>query len=171
MKKIIVILAIMTLYSCEKEDNPIPFSAKVLGEWETYKIERQDLFLDWDAGGFVQSVGWIDVTGQMTTELTLEFNEDYSFNALYANVITSGGIWSKKNDDNFSLTFNSSQWSDLQEDYIVNFYCDNTMSIQYLVEAPAGNHDFQNDDWYVIQYYRLPETVKCDDLINYYVNN
>lgn len=41
----------------------------------------------------------------MTTELTLEFNEDYSFNSLYAHVVTSHGIWNEINKDNFSLTF------------------------------------------------------------------
>jgi hypothetical protein len=51
----------------------------------------------------------------MTTELTLEFNEDYSFHSLYAHVVQSNGIWNEINKDNFSLTFNSSPRSGLQE--------------------------------------------------------
>ena len=43
------------------------------------------------------------------------------------------------------------------------------MSIEYLVEAPAGNHDFQNSDWYAVGYYRTPGSVECDAQIEYYV--
>ena len=172
MKKLVLLIAIIILCSCEKDDtgNVIPAPAKVLGEWEPYKIERQVLILDWNAGDLVQSIGWSDVTPS-SMNVSMKFNEDFSFNVFYDTVITSGGIWSKTNDDNFSLTFNTNPFSDLQENYKINFYCDNTMSIQYLLEAPAGDHDFQNDDWYIIQYYRLPETLACDDLINYNVTD
>ena len=43
------------------------------------------------------------------------------------------------------------------------------MSIEYLVEAPAGNHDFKDSEWYAVGYFRTPGSVECDAQIEYYV--
>ena len=49
-------------------------------------------------------------------------------------------------------------------------YCDNTMSIQYRKPPPVGDNDFQDTDFYAIQYYRTPSTEACADLIEYQVD-
>jgi len=41
--------------------------------------------------------------------------------------------------------------------------------LKNLVEAPAGNHYFQDSDWYVVGYYRTPGSVECDAQIEYNV--
>ena len=73
---------------------------------------------------------WYDQTSQFSTESTIEFNEDYSFNDFYAGVLVAEGIWNEINDDMFSFTFNDPlhNWSDLVNTFTVNFYCDNTIS-------------------------------------------
>ena len=45
------------------------------------------------------------------------------------------------------------------------------MSIKFRVEPPAGNNDFQDEDWYEVSYFRAPGTTQCDDLIDYYVGS
>ena len=147
----------------------------ITGEWEMFKREKQDIYIaeitpDLE---FIYDMHWIDVTSAFATESTLEFNEDYSFSDFYADVLVAEGIWNVSDDEMFSFTFNddsSNGWSDLQDTYTVNFYCDNTMSIQYLVPPPAGDNDFQDSDFYVIQYYRTPGTSECEDLIEYQVD-
>jgi len=114
---------------------------------------------------------WYDLTPSAEPEPSLIFDNDNTFETSYAGVITGVGVWSEIDENLFSFTFNQNPWSSLESNYIVQFYCDNTMSIKYLVESPAGNHDFQDSDWYLVQYFRTPETVECDDLVNYYVSD
>ena len=173
MKKVLLLIAIMTLSSCEKEDSDNLISApeKVIGEWEVYKFEKQELILDFEDGEMVQSMEWYDQTPSQEPEVSLTFNNDNTFETFYADVITGEGVWSEIDENSFSFTFNQNPWSSLESNYIVQFHCDNTMSIKHLVEPPAGNHDFQDSDWYVVRYYRAPESVECDDLINYYVTD
>jgi hypothetical protein len=174
MKKVFLLLTIMVVafMSCgdnELNEAPIP-EARIIGEWETYKVEKQELILDFNTDGSVnQSMEWFDQTSQFSIDSTLKFNEDYSFNDFYAEVLVGEGIWNEINEDIFSFTFNDplNNWSDLANTYSVSFYCDNTISVQYLIPPPAGNHEFQDSDWYVIQYYRTPGTLECDDLIEY----
>ena len=134
-----------------------------------YKVEKQDLVLDFVNGEMVQSMEWYDLTPSAEPEPSLIFDNDNTFETSYAGVITGEGVWSEIDENSFSFTFNQNLWSSLESNYIVQFDCDNTMSIKYLVEPPAGNHDFQDSDWYLVQYFRTPETVECDDLVNYYV--
>jgi hypothetical protein len=178
MKKLLLLLLLImavAFMSCEKDDlNETPvLEARIIGEWETFKVEKQELILDFNTDGSLnQSMQWYDQTSQFSTESTLEFNEDYFFNDFYAGVLVGEGIWNEINEDMLSFTFNNplNNWSDLANTYTVNFYCDNTISIQYLIPPPAGNHEFQDSDWYVIQYYRTPGTSECDDLIQYQVD-
>jgi hypothetical protein len=175
MKKLLFLsLLTLSLFSCESEDsNEQPLPAKVLGEWETYKVEKQELHLEGFNGvQAIHSIKWYDQTSQFSTESTLEFNEDSTFKNFYANVTTGEGTWNIIDDQTFNFTFNDPlrNWSDLENSYTVNFYCDNTMSIQYRITPPAGNHDFQDADWHIIQYYRTPGTLQCDDSIDYKVN-
>ena len=172
-KLLFLTLLSLSLFSCESEDSkeqPIP--AMVLGEWETYKLERQELHLESANGELIQSIKWYDQTSQFATESTLAFTEDNTFKNFYANVTTGEGTWNTIDDKTFNFTFNNplSNWSALEDSYTVNFYCNNSMSIQYRIVPPAGNHNFQNTDWYIIQYYRTPGTSQCDDSINYKVN-
>ena len=134
-----------------------------------YKVEKQDLVLDFVNGEMVQSMEWYDLTPSAEPEPSLIFDNDNTFETSYAGVIKGEGVWSEIDENSFSFTFNQNLWSSLESNYIVQFDCDNTMSIKYLVEPPAGNHDFQDSDWYLVQYFRTPETVECDDLVNYYV--
>jgi hypothetical protein len=145
---------------------------RILGEWEMFKREAQELSLDFIDGELIYSVKWYDLTGSFATEAKLEFNEDYSFGHFYAEVPVSDGIWNKVDDDTYSLTFNDTQenWSEYTDTYVVNFYCDNTMSIQYRKPPPVGDNDFQDTDFYAIQYYRTPSTEACADLIEYQVD-
>ena len=116
-------------------------------------------------------MAWSDLTPSQEPEPSLKFNGDNTFEQFYAAVLTREGIWSEIDENSFSFTFNQDPWSSLQSNYIVQFHCDNTMSIEYLVEAPAGNHDFQDSDWYAVRYFRTQGTDECDDLVNYYVTD
>ena len=91
MKKLLFLsLLTLSLFSCESEDsNEQPLPAKVLGEWETYKVEKQELHLEGFSGvQAIHSIKWYDQTSQFSTESTLEFNEDSTFKNFYANVTT-----------------------------------------------------------------------------------
>ena len=176
---LICLSALLFLASCEKEnldetttvtsDQTAP--ARMLGEWEHYKREVEELILEFEDGEMVQSMEWIDLTSSMANELTLEFYEDLTFSGFYAGVETHQGAWSEENDSTFIFTFDEYPWSDLTETYVVNFHCDSTMSIKFRVEPPAGNNDFQDEDWYEVSYFRAPGTTQCDDLIDYYVGS
>ena len=167
----------LILASCEKENldettidtSNQTASARIVGEWEAYKREAEELLWSFDGVGIVQSMGWIDLTSSFANEGTLEFYEDHTFISFYSGVQTHEGDWIEENDSTFSFTFDEYPWSDLTETYVVNFHCDNTMSINFRVEPPAGNHDFQDANWYEESYFRIPGTIECDDLTDYYV--
>ena len=171
--------ALLFLASCEKDNldetttvtSGQTAPARMLGEWEHYKREVEELILEFEDGEMVQSMEWIDLTSSMANELTLEFYEDLTFSGFYAGVETHQGAWSEENDSTFIFTFDEYPWSDLTETYVVNFHCDSTMSIKFRVEPPAGNNDFQDEDWYEVSYFRAPGTTQCDDLIDYYVGS
>ena len=171
---VLLILLAITFTSCEEESKPLPKElTKIEGAWENYRVEKHELVgVDFSNGTAIFEKQWFDQTSQFSTRNTLEFNEDYTFTNLYAGVNTGhNGMWSKINDRTFSLTFNNplNTWSELTDTYIVNFYCDNTMSIEYLVAPPAGNHGFEN--FYIKVYFRTPETSECSEQIDYYVSN
>lgn len=171
--------ALLFLASCEKDNlddtttvtSDQNASARIVGEWEAYKREVEELILGFEDGEMVQSMGWIDLTSSFANEGTLEFYEDHTFISFYAGVQTHEGDWIEENDSTFSFTFDEYPWSDLTETYVVNFHCDSTMSIKFRVEPPAGNNDFQDEDWYEVSYFRAPGTTQCDDLIDYYVGS
>ena len=65
MKKIFLILTLSIFaFSCENEDrdNIVSTQAKVIGEWEVYKVEKQDLVPELVNGEIVQSMEWHDLT-------------------------------------------------------------------------------------------------------------
>jgi hypothetical protein len=179
-KLILLVIMAVAFMSCEKDDlNETPVAevevqTRIIGEWEMFKREKQDIYLveiTPDLEG-IWEMHWIDLTSSQATESTLEFNEDYSFSDFYAAVLVSDGIWNKIDDDTYSFTFNDplGNWSEYSDTYLVNFYCDNTMSIQFLIPPPVGDNDFQDIDFYSIQYYRTPGTEECADLIEYQVD-
>lgn len=176
MKKLLFVIMAVAFISCETDDsNESPAAeveSRILGEWEMYKREAQELSLDFIDGALINSVKWYDLTGSFAIEAKLEFNEDYSFGHFYAEVPVGDGIWNKVDDDTYSITFNDPQenWSEYTDTYVVNFYCDHTMSIQYRKPPPVGDNDFQDTDFYAIQYYRTPGIEVCADLIEYQVD-
>ncbi len=170
------------LASCQKENidktitvipNPT-VSAKITGKWETYKLERQELIIDSIVGtppkAFTSMV-WRDQTPSRITDGTMDFNDDYTFQHFYAEVLVYSGTWNEVNDSTFTMTFDpngNGEWSKITTDYIVTKHCNNTMSVDYLVAPPAGNHEHHDDDWHIVTYFRTPGTFECDDLIDYY---
>ena len=65
MKKLLMLTVLtLSLICCEKEDtdNLVSVQAKVLGEWEVYKFEKQELILDFEDGEMVQSMEWRDLS-------------------------------------------------------------------------------------------------------------
>ena len=134
MTKNVILLSVFAvlMFGCSKNDTP----PKIIGEWEVYKFERQTLSLDSiDATTFdlYQSMAWSDLTPSQEPEPSLRFNDDNTFEQFYAAVLTREGIWTEIDKNLFSFTFNQDPWSSLQSNYIVQFHCDNTMSIEYLV--------------------------------------
>ena len=183
---LICLSALLFLASCEKENIDITntvtpestSSAKILGEWEMYKVEKHELMLDsitLDPPQAFSSMVWFDQTSSMVNETTMDFNDDNTFQNFYADVLVFVGNWSEVNESEFTLTFvpeespAGSEWSDINTDYIVTVYCDNSMSIEYQIAPPAGNHEWHDADWHYIAYFRTPGTTQCDDLIDYYV--
>ena len=172
MKKIFLLLTLLIFaFSCENEDNVDSTQAKVIGEWEVYKFEKQELVQEFVDGEVVQSMEWYDLTPSAEPETSLTFENDNTFETNYAGVVTGDGVWSEIDENTFSFTFNENPWSLLESNYIVQFHCDNTMSIKHLVAPPAGNHNFQDSDWYIVRYLRMPGTDECDDSVNYYVTD
>ena len=87
-------------------ETPTP-KARIIGEWEAYKVEKQELILGFKANGSLnQSIQWFDQTSKLSTESRLAFNEDYSFNDFYARVLIGKGIWNEINKDMYIFTFN-----------------------------------------------------------------
>ena len=181
-KKILLItLGMATVFtSCRKEviDETITVvppqteSPKIIGDWESYKWEKQDLVLediDIVSGQLIHSMQW---TAQPMNDNQLIFSDDHTFDELYAGVNSREGNWEvvSNNPYEFTFTFSSTPWSNLQTVYSAKMHCDNTMSIKYRVAPPAGNHEFQNAEWYHVVYYRKNGTTQCDDLVDYYVD-
>jgi hypothetical protein len=168
------------LASCKKENvdetitviPPTPAAAKIEGNWEVYKIEKQELVSDLIGGQIVWSMGWVDQTPLSAEESTMTFDGDKTFQQFYAEVPVGNGNWEAAADNpyQFTVTFNAGGWSPLQDIYTLQLACDNTMSVKYRVEPPAGNHNFQNEEWYVTCYFKTPGTVPCDSLVDYNVN-
>jgi len=156
----------------ENQEDMIDIS-RILGEWESFAREKQDIYLveiTPDLEG-IYAMHWVDFTSPRNPEFTIDFYEDYSFGNFYADVLVSDGVWNKIDDDTYTFSFNDpiANWSDYTNTYYVNFYCDNTMSIEYLIPPPAGDNDFQETDFYEIVYFRTPESEECSDLIDFYV--
>lgn len=187
MKKLIMLKTILLslsltliLSGCKKEakDETVtivptpPAAPKVIGEWEVYKIEKIELVTLFENGQLVNSMEWYDQTPLFPEDFNLNFHENKTFQEFYAGVLVNGGGWNvvANNEKEYSFYFDNSPWSALQETYITHFYCDNTMSVKYRVPPPAGNHGFQDAEWYVVYYYKRPGTLPCDDLVDYYVN-
>ena len=168
------------LASCKKENvdetitviPPTPAAAKIEGNWEVYKIEKQELVSDFIGGQIVWSMEWVDQTPSSAEEITMTFDGDKTFQEFYAEVPVRNGNWEavEDNPNQFTFTFNEGGWSPLQDIYTLQLACDNTMSVKYRVEPPAGNHNFQNEEWYVTYYFKTPGTVPCDSLVDYNVN-
>lgn len=167
------------LSSCQKEniDKTITVvpeettSAKLTGEWEAYKVEKQELQLDSFGGSPLRafhSMVWADRTSSRADKTTMNFKDDNTFENFYEGVLFSEGTWKAVNDSTFTMTFNpNEEWSDITTDYIVTKHCDNTISVGHLVAPPAGNHDYQNAEWNIINYFRTPGTTECSDFIDY----
>ena len=82
MKKLLMLTVLtLSLMCCEKEDtdNLVSAQAKVLGEWEVYKFEKQDLAQDFVNGEIVQSMEWNDLTPSAEPEPSLTFENDNTF--------------------------------------------------------------------------------------------
>lgn len=177
MKKVVFLsLIALCMMGCDDEqalpieDNTtIEEKSQIIGDWELYRAEKHDLHMEFDDGQLVTSMKWIDVTSTRASEMTLEFDDDNTFENYYAGVKTHEGTWGKINDKTFDFTFSENAWSDMTNTYTVNVHCNNTISIKYRVNPPAGNHKYHDDEWYYIQYYRTPGTSECDDWIDYYV--
>ncbi|MDB0054985.1 hypothetical protein OAJ52_02305 [Bacteroidia bacterium] len=181
--KILCLGSVMILSSCKKEniDKTITVfpdqtaSVKLIGKWEAYKLEKHELQLDSIVGNppkAFSSMVWFDQTSSRVNEGTMEFNADYTFQNFYAEVLVYSGTWNQVNDSTFTMNFDpngTGEWSDITTDYILTKHCDNTISVDYLVAPPAGNHEHQDADWQIVTYFRTPGTVECDDLIDYYV--
>jgi hypothetical protein len=174
----------VVLTACQKENiditdtvTPDPTaSAKILGEWEVYKVEKEELVFEYDTdGNLTWEYGWFDQTSSMANESTIEFSDDNTFTDFYAGVLVFVGNWSEVNESEFTLTFDpdespaGSEWSDITTDYIVTVYCDNTMSVEYIIASPAGDNGMEAYDRHYTSYFRTPGTTECDDLINYHV--
>ena len=79
MKKIFLLSTLLIFaFSCEKEDTDslISLEAKVLGEWEVYKFETQELVQELVNGEIVQSMEWYDLTPSAEPEPSLIFEND-----------------------------------------------------------------------------------------------
>lgn len=187
MKKLINLKAILLslsvaliLSGCKKEAKdetvtivPTPIATPmVIGDWELYKSEKQELILSSQNGQIVQSMEWRDNTPPNPQHLTLTFFQDKTFQDFYQGVLVGQGQWEGVSniETQYNFTFSSSSWSPLQETYTAQFYCDNTMSVKWRIAPPAGNHNFQDAEWYVVYYYKTPGSLPCDDLVDYYVN-
>ena len=86
MKKLFLLSTLLIFaFSCEKEDTNDLTSpqAKVIGEWEVYKFEKQDLAQDFVNGEIVQSMEWNDLTPSAEPEPSLTFDSDNTFETNY----------------------------------------------------------------------------------------
>lgn len=189
MKTTIMLLTVSAsalLVGCKKESidetitvippTPIPV-ARVLGDWELYKAEKNVLITDViiDSNGqpsAVNSIAWGDVTSPMSNEITYKFNDNHTFQEFYAGVQTGQGNWEEvaSKPDEFTMVYDVTPDFALEDTFMVKIHCDNTMSVQVRMVPPAGNIGLDNEVWTYISYYRTPETLQCDDLIDYQVD-
>jgi hypothetical protein len=170
------------LASCKKENvdetitviPPTPAAAKIEGNWELYRVERQELVSEFIGGEIVLSMRWINDTPSSAADLTMTFDGDKTFEDFYAEVPSENGNWEAVagNPNLFTVTYNEDGGpsSHLQDTYTFQLACDNTMSMKYRVDPPVGNHPFQNEEWYITLYFKTPGTVPCDSLVDYNVN-
>lgn len=165
-----------TMDSDTAEPTPPDPIISPIGEWELYRLEKQELYFEGfndDYSEAIHSMKWYNQTSSRATESTIIFHEDNSIQNFYADVLVGEGTWTHTLDGTYSFMFNdgANNWSDLTDTYTVNMHCSNTMSIQYLVPPPAGSHGFQEADWSIIAYHRMPGTYECDDSIGYKVSD
>ncbi len=103
---VLLILLANTFNSCKEESKPLPKElAKIEGEWENYRVEKNELVgVDYSNGTAIFEKKWFDQTSQFSTRNTLEFNEDYTFTSLYAGVNTRhNGIWNVNEKRKFPI--------------------------------------------------------------------
>lgn len=181
---LLALSATALLVGCKKENVdetitviPQPASAKVLGDWELYKAEKNVLISDLiiDSNGqpsVVNSIAWGDDTSPMSNEITYKFNDNHTFQEFYAGVQTGQGNWEEvtSKPDEFTMVYDVTPGFALEDTFMVKIYCDNTMSVQVRIDPPAGDHGLHNEVWTYIGYYRTPETLQCDDQIDYQVD-
>jgi len=78
MKKIFLFSTLLIFaFSCKEEDTDslISLEAKVIGEWEVYKFEKQELVQELVNGEIVQSMKWCDLTPSAEPEPSLIFKK------------------------------------------------------------------------------------------------
>jgi hypothetical protein len=165
--------------ACDKESKdetitvllPAAATPKIVGEWEVYKIEKQNLQLDIVDGQLVHTMEWFAYTSPTYSDIQLSFSSDNTFEERYAGVLTNNGTWVEvaNSENEFTFTFSGTPWSEFQDTYTLQMYCDSTLSIKYRVAPPAGNHDFQTAEWYEEIYYKRPGANPCEDSIEYNV--
>jgi hypothetical protein len=178
----LALTTVVLLASCKKENidevvtviPPAPVAEKIEGDWVLYKREKQALVSVFDGQQIVWSMAWGDYTSSMASEFTMSFFSDMTYEEYYANVLVNSGNWDSVPSNPDEFTFWSPEptnaWSPLQDIYTVQFWCDSTMSIKFRVEPPAGNHPFQNEEWYEVLYYKRQGTTQCDGLVDYFVD-
>lgn len=144
---------------------------KIVGDWEVYKIENQSLQLDMVGGQLINTMEWFAYTSPTYSDIQLTFLNDSTFEERYAGVLVGNGSWENVAgiDNQFTFIFNGTPWSDFQDTYTLEMYCDSTMSIKYRVAPPAGNHEFQTAEWYEEIYYKRPGSTPCEASIEYNV--
>ena len=96
MTKKFILLSVFSvlLFGCSKNDTP----PKIIGEWESYKFEKQELRLDSIDPltlNLYQSMAWGDYTPSREPEPSLKFNDDNTFEQFYQGVLTHQGIWTE----------------------------------------------------------------------------
>lgn len=152
MKKVIfgviVLFTLICSSACENE----PEINEILGEWKLYRTETlETVLLEWDVDNETWITGeeWYQTT--FDWEVFLVFNEDGTFESLYANVPTGEGTWEDEGDGTYYLEYADGRG------YSINLWCENTQSQQ------------AEDNDRVVEYYRKRDTVECTDLIDYNV--
>ncbi|MFC6268066.1 hypothetical protein [Frigoriflavimonas asaccharolytica] len=168
MKKVfLLLLAAITIISCRTEDSiaepevqQVEAAAKVIGEWQNYRDEKEETVLDqWTGSAWTTKQEWYK-TLRPNSQIILEFAADGTFKDKYGTVVTSTGVWAKL--ANGSYTFNYVQGANpnpaLNGTRIMKFYCDNTYSVKV-----EGNEKS------ILYYKKIAET-ECGATVPYKVN-